>query len=178
MKRREVFLSGVALALCSARSAGAQAADPILPSQRQVAAFLADEGSFQAVILGVEALRLNLILGAYQDPSEEVQVYASSSVSFDDMKAKAFDGFQRLRGSLDRNSDEKMKALEPALQKSVQLSVEVLSKFGIPSESELMRKQSTAYWTFLYTLTESGVVAPQGLKDWLCGSSPFKLLCS
>ncbi|RVI80153.1 hypothetical protein [Sinorhizobium meliloti] len=177
MNRREVLLSGAVLVLCSARSAGAQAEDPTRPSQRQVAEFLVDERSFQAVLLGVDALRLNLILGAFSGPSE-VEVYASSMPSFDDMKAKAFDGFQKLQGSLDRNSDEPMEELEPALQKSVQLSFEVLSKFGIPPESELMRKQATAFWTFLYVLTASQTVSPQSVRDWLCGSSPFDLLCS
>ncbi len=128
------------------------------------------------MLLGVEALRLNLILGAYSGPSE-VEMYASSRPSFEEMKAEAIDGFKVLRGSLNPDSNEPMKELEPDLQKSVQRSFEIMSKFGIPPEAELMRKQATAFWTFLYTLTESGTVSPLSVRDWLCGSSPFDLLC-
>lgn len=178
MKRRQVLLSGAVLALSSFRSAGAQTGNLFLPTQRKVAEFLTDENAFRSVLLGVNALRLNLILGSYSGRGEDSHVMAAATASYEEMEAKAFDGFRKLQGSLDRNSDEPMKELEPALQQPVQRSIEVLGKFGLSPDSELASKQATAFWTFLYVLTEGGVATTESVRDWLCGSSPFDLLCS
>ncbi len=179
MKRREILLSSAAIALASIRTAGAQQEGSFRPTQRQVADLLEDETKFRAVLLGVDALRLNLLLTKGSRLVDNAPGYASSELPLDyvTMKERAVEGAAKLRGMLDSNSDETMKELVPELQNPVQISIEILAKYGVQPGSELLTKQATAFWTFLYTITESGAESTQSVRDWICSSNPFDALC-
>lgn len=175
MKRREVILSGAVIALASMRPAKAQQDGLFRPTQRQVAELLEDPSQLSELFLGMEALRLNLLLAT--DRVLDQATYASAASAFRGMQTAAIEGAYKLRDTLDRSSDEPMKELAPELQTPVQMSIELLSKNGVQPGSPLATKQATAFWTFLFVLSESGQSTTQSIRDWICGSSPFDVLC-
>lgn len=173
--RRDLLLiSGTAATLAAVSTARAQT-DPFRPLKREVAELLRDDRTFELVLLATDTLRLNLLL--LGDGVQEALVASVSALpEYERQRQRAREGLQKLTGTIE-NSEAPMDELSASLQAGVDRAISVLVEHGVQPGSDFLRKQAVGFWTFLFTLTESGMETAESVRDWLCGSNPFDALC-